>query len=156
MTQFLIPLSNLLHTLATILFVGYFILMVILVIPVLSAKGTTGMQALSELSKRSRWWLYGALAIFAVTGVYLTLSDANYSGLGKFDSAWSILMLVKHILILVILAIGFWFNAIKRVGPAMLSTSNAAAGLKRFTLYCNLMNIFGLLVVALTAIWQMQ
>ena len=156
MAQFLISLSNLLHTLATILFVGYFALMGTLIIPILSVKGAIGMQALSELSKRSRWWLYGALAVFAITGVYLTLSDANYSGFGEFDSTWSILMLAKHIIILVMLAIGFWFNAIKRVGPAMLSTSNAAAGLKRFTLYCNLMNICGLLVVALTAIGQMQ
>ena len=156
MAQFLIPLSNLLHTLATILFVGYFILMVILVIPTLSAKGATGMQTLSELSKCSRWWLYGALALFAVTGVYLALSDANYSGLGKFDSAWSILMLAKHIIIIVMLAIGFWFNAIKRVGPAMLSTSNSAAGLTRFKRYCTLMTFFGLLVLALTAIGQMQ
>jgi uncharacterized membrane protein len=156
MAQFLIPLSNLLHTLATILFVGYYALMVTLVIPILSAKGPTGMQALSELSKCSRWWLYGALAIFAVTGVYLTISDANYSGIGKFDSTWSILMLMKHIIILVILAIGFWFNAIKRVGPAMLSTSNSAAGLTRFTRYCTLMTICGFLVLVITAIGQMQ
>ena len=156
MTQFLIPLSNLLHTLATILFVGYFALLVILVIPILSSKGTSGLQALSELSKRSRWWLYGALAIFAVTGVYLTVSDANYSGLGKFDSAWSILMLAKHIIILAMLGVGFWFNAIKRVGPAMLSTSNAAAGLTRFKHYCTLMTICGFLILVLTAIGQMQ
>jgi uncharacterized membrane protein len=150
MAQFLSALSNLLHTLGTILFIGYFALMVILVIPILSGKGTIGMQALSEISKSSRWWLYGALAIFAVSGVYLTISNANYSGLGKFDSTWAILMLVKHIIILVMLGVGFWFNAIKRVGPAMLSTSNSAAGLNLFTRYCTLMSICGVLVLALT------
>ena len=73
---------------------------------------------LDAISKRSRFWLYASLLVFAITGIHLTVADANYLSLGNFGNPWSILMLVKHILVLAMIALGFWFNAVLRVGPA--------------------------------------
>jgi len=76
--------------------------------------------------------------------------------LGDFGNLWGILMLVKHILILGMIAMGFWFNAILRVGPMMSSNNNAELAIRRFRLYSNLMAASGALVLLLTALAQVE
>lgn len=80
---------------------------------------------LSEISKQSRRWMYASLLAVFVTGVYLMFVDPNYLGVGDLGNFWSIMMLVKHLLIMGMVGAGFWFNAILRVGP-MLSSRNSA------------------------------
>jgi uncharacterized membrane protein len=145
MTSILVSLSTLLHALATVILIGHFLLLALIYLPVLATKD---LSILSEISKRSRPWLYGSLVIFFITGAYLTLVDSNYLGLGNFSNAWAMLMLVKHVLILGMLGIGFWFNASSNTG--------AAAALGRFRSYVNWMAILGFLVLLLTAIAQIE
>jgi uncharacterized membrane protein len=155
MGNIFLSISTTLHTIATVVFIGYFFLMAVLINPILSKKESTGLQALSEISKHSRWWLYAAMGILAFTGIHLTLSDAYYSGIGQFDSPWSLLMLAKHIVIIVMVLIGFWFNAIRRTGPGMLSTTNSKLGFKQFDQYCISMSVCGVLILVLTTIGQL-
>jgi uncharacterized membrane protein len=155
MEKTLLVISTSLHSIATAAFIGYFFVMTGIINPIFSRIEATGLKALSEISKSSRWWLYAAMGILALTGIHLTLSDASYSGIGQFDSPWSLLMLAKHIVIVVMLLIGFWFNVIRRAGPGMLSTSNSALGFKRFNQYCISMSICGILILVLTTIGQM-
>jgi len=109
---------------------------------------------LSEISNRSRGWLYASFGIFIITGIYLTLVDPNYLGLGKFGNTWSVLMLVKHILIVGMLILGFWFNAIKRVGPEARTNPDPAQAFAPFSLYSKIMAIAGALVLLVTAVSQ--
>jgi uncharacterized membrane protein len=153
MSQILIALSVWLHALATVLFIGHYVLLYLIYLPVLAPNHAT---ILSEISKRSRPWLYTSLLIFLVTGSYLTLADPNYLGVANFGNIWGILMLVKHLLILGMIVIGFWFNAILRVGPMMRSNSGASQAVIRFRLYANLMAISGMLVLLLTALAQVE
>ena len=153
MSQILISLSIWLHSLATIVFIGHYLLLSLVYLPVL---GEANLLALSAISKRSRAWLYASLLVFLITGTYLTLVDSNYLGIGKFGSPWAVLMLVKHILILGMIGMGFWYNALMRVGPLLNSNSGAAQALLRFRQYSNLMAISGILVLLLTAISQVQ
>ena len=151
MSQFLISLSYWLHALATVVFIGHFILLASIYIPALSKNGT----ALSEISKRSRPWMYASLIVFAITGIYLTFVDPNYMGIGNFGNLWAMMMLVKHILIVAMIGIGFWFNAIMRVGP-MMSSNNPELAVARFRNYVNAMTVCGVLVLLLTAIAQVK
>lgn len=151
MTQLLISLSVWLHALATVIFIGHFVLLAIVYLPALSNNG----PVLSAISKRSRPWMYASLVIFMVTGIYLTLVDPNYLGLGNFGNLWAVMMLVKHILIVGMIGMGFWFNALMRVGP-MLSSNNPEQVILRFKKYVNLMAISGVLVLLLTAISQVN
>ena len=153
MPQTLIALSFWLHSLATIVLIGHYLLLALVYLPVLAGADTT---LLSQISKRSRVWLYTSLLIFLVTGSYLTFVDSNYLGLGKFGNLWAVLMLVKHILILGMLGMGFWFNAILRVGPQMNTNTGASQALIRFRQYSYLMATSGVLVLLLTAISQVQ
>ncbi len=151
MSQFLISLSYWLHALATVVFIGHFILLAGIYIPVLSRNG----PALSEVSRRSRPWMYVSLIVFAITGTYLTFVDPNYMGIGNFGNLWAVMMLVKHILIVVMIGMGFWFNAIMRVGP-MMSSNNPEQAVARFQNYVNVMAVCGVLVLLLTAIAQLE
>ena len=153
MLQILIDLSVWLHSLATTTFIGHFLLLSLIYLPVL-AKNNAAL--LSEISKRSRRWMYISILIFAITGTYLTFADPNYLGFAKFGNLWGILMLLKHILILAMISMGFWFNGILRVGPMMSSNSGAAQAVTRFRSYVRLMAISGALVLLLTALAQVE
>ena len=120
MSSILIALSIWLHNMGTIILIGHYLLLSIIYIPALKNENQI---FLSEISKRSRAWLYMALLIFALTGSYLTLVDPNYLGFADFGNVWGILMLIKHLMILAMIGLGFWFNAILRVGPMMRSNS---------------------------------
>lgn len=151
MSQLLISLSVWLHALATVVFIGHYLLLAGIYIPVLSKNG----PALSEISKRSRPWMYASLIVFMVTGTHLMLIDAGYLGFMDFGNLWGILMLVKHILIVAMIALGFWYNAILHVGPLMLS-NNPEQALSRFRGHVNVMAVFGVLVLLLTALAQVE
>jgi len=153
MSQILIAFSVWLHAIATVVFIGHYLLLYLIYLPVLAASNAT---ILSEISKRSRRWLYLSLLLFVVTGTYLTFADPNYLGFANFGNLWGILMLVKHLLILVMIGVGFWFNAVLRVGSMMRSSSSASQALTQFRLYVSVMAISGGLVLLLTALAQVQ
>lgn len=157
MSQILIISSIWLHSLATIIFVGHYLLLSLIYLPGLAKKQDMPRGIIfSEISKRSRVWMYTSLFIFIATGIFLMIADPNYLGIGDFNNPWSVLMLVKHILILGMVVMGFWFNAILRVGPLMSSNTGSEQALVRFRQYSNLMAIVGVLVLLLTAISQSQ
>lgn len=154
MTPILIALSNWLHALATVIFIGHFVLLALLYLPALATNGN-GL-ALSEISKRSRSWMYASMLVFIITGTYLMIADTNYLGFADFGNFWGIVMLAKHVLIIGMIAMGFWFNAILRIGPLMSSNTGAAQAISRFRWYVNVMAICGVLVLLLTALSQAQ
>ncbi|NWG05631.1 MAG: hypothetical protein HXY35_02970 [Chloroflexi bacterium] len=151
MSQFFISVSTWLHSIASVIFIGHFILLAGIYLPVLSKNGTT----LSEISRRSRLWMYVSLLIFVVTGTHLMLIDPGYLGFMDFSNFWGIVMVVKHILVLAMLAMGFWFNAILHVGP-MMSSNNPEQAIARFRKYVNAMAVCGALVLLLTALAQVE
>lgn len=145
------------HAMATAIFIGHFVLLALIYLPAMKdmSDPTTGV-ILSEFSKRSRVWMYVALITFMITGIHLTLVDPNYLGLGNFGNLWSIIMLVKHIMILGMIVAGFWFNAILRVGPILSSKTGASQAFNRFHSYVNGMAITGVLILFLTALSQVK
>lgn len=151
MSQILISLSTWLHAIASVVFIGHFVLLAGIYIPALSKNGT----ALSEISKRSRLWMYASLLVFAITGTHLMLIDSGYLGFMDFGNFWGIVMLVKHILVIAMIGMGFWFNAIMRVGP-MMSSNNPEQAITRFRKYVNAMAVCGVLVMLLTALAQVE
>jgi uncharacterized membrane protein len=152
MTPILIALSYWLHALATVVFLGHFVLLAVLYLPALA----DNPAALSTISKRSRWWLYASLLVFILTGVYLMFVDPGYLGIGNFNNFWSVMMLVKHLLIVGMIGMGFWFNAILRVGSLMNSNTGAVQAVARFRWYVNAMAICGVMVLLFTALAQVE
>jgi len=152
MTPILVALSYWFHALATVVFIGHFVLLAMIYLPALA----DNPAALSAISKRSRWWMYASLLVFILTGVYLMFVDPNYLGIGKFNNFWSVMMLAKHLLIVGMMGMCFWVNAIWRVGPLMSSNTGAAQAVSRFRWYANAMAVCGVLVLLLTALAQVE
>lgn len=157
MSQTLFSLFTWLHAIATVVFIGHPLLLAGLYLPSFAGiKPEIAGPILSDISKRSRPWMYASLLIFAVTGVYLTFVDPNYMGIGEFGNPWAIAMLVKHILIVAMIGLGFFYNAILRVGPMMSSNNSAEQAIARFGLYAKWMTLCGVLVLLLTAFAQFE
>lgn len=157
MSQMLFSLFTWLHALATVIFIGHFVLLSLLYLPAFArAKADVAGPLLSDVSKRSRPWMYASLLIFMVTGIYLMIVDPNYRGVGNFGNPWAVAMLIKHILIIAMIGMGFFYNAILRVGPMMNSNHGVEAAIARFGLYSRLMALCGVLVLLLTAFAQFE
>jgi uncharacterized membrane protein len=156
MTPLLVAIAASLHALATVVFIGYYLLLSLLFLPVLGKAELDGGSALGRLSKSSRSWQYASLLVLALTGAYLTIADSNYGGLGNFGSPWAVLMLLKHIAILAMVTIGFWGNFLQRVGQRLRSNPGDEAELARYRRYANAMAICGVIVLVLTAIAQIE
>ena len=159
MDPILIMVSIWLHALASVVFIGFFIVLAAILLPALtkaSGPDAAGRALLSQVNHHSRGWLYAAMLVFAATGIHLTWVDPNYMGIGKFGNPWTVLMLVKHLLLVGMLAAGFWFNVLWRVGPLLQSNSSSDLAVRRYRLYANSMAIGGVLVLLLTAISQVQ
>ena len=153
MSQILISLSVWLHAIGTVVLIGHYLLLSAIYLPILEQNGGA---FLSQISKRSRPWMYASLLIFLVTGIYLMFADPNYLGVGDFGNLWAVLMLIKHVLIVGMIGMGFVFNALLPVGPMMSLNNIAQLAIRRFRLYSNLMAISGVLVLLLTAFAQTQ
>jgi uncharacterized membrane protein len=157
-SHILFALSIWLHALATVLLIGNYLLLSLIYLPAIVERGPEPARGaiLSEISRRSRKWMYLSLLVFLFTGIYLMFVDPEYLGFANFGNPWGILMLLKHLLVLGMIGAGFWFNAVLRVGPLMSSNSGAAGALSGFRRFANLMAISGVLVLLLTALAQAQ
>ncbi len=91
-----------LHLLATVTLIGLYLVMAFAVTPAAIAAPAHAGLVLEAYRRAKAPALIGWL-LFIVSGVTLTLIDPQYAGLGRFDSPWAILMLVKHLLVLVMI-----------------------------------------------------
>lgn len=153
MSTFLISLSTGLHVLATIVFVGYYVFTGLIYLPVLERQLQT--HALRELlecvSARLRPFFGGSLLVFLITGTYLMVINKSYTGLGQFFSnPWSILMVIKHGLVFVFLALAIFSE---RAFLGQISDKKPAA-LKNFKLAVNGNIMLGIIIVLMTSIAQ--
>lgn len=156
MTPIIIAACNALHALAALIFIGHYLLLSLLYLPVLTKVEAGGGKALGEISRASRPWMYASILIFFLSGIVLMILDSNYQGIGNFSNPWALLMLVKHLIILAMLVIGFWYNTRQHVGRALRSNPGDAQNLARFRRYSAAMSICGVLVLVLTALAQVE
>lgn len=153
MSTILVALSTWLHTLATIVFIGYFLFMGQIFLPVFErqAKGNALRELLEEVSARLRPYFGGSLLIFLVTGTYLMLINDDYMGLGNFlANAWSVLIVIKHIFLLAFFALAIYsergvVGKISDTQPQMMDRFRWMLGINTF---------LGMLILLLTAIAQ--
>ena len=153
MSTFLIALSTWLHTLATIVMVGYFVFASLIYLPVLARQ----MQAnalrtlLEQVSARLRPFFGGSLLIFLVTGTHLMLINDDYLGLGNFfGNLWSVLIVIKHVLVLAFLALAIFSE---RAFLGQISDQKPEA-LKQFRWALNINTVLGAVILLLTSIAQ--
>jgi uncharacterized membrane protein len=153
MTIFLLALSTWLHALATIVMIGYYVFTSLIFLPVFESQmqGTALRNMLERVSGRLRPYFGGSLLIFMITGTHLMMINEAYLGLGNFfGNPWSILIVVKHVLVLAFLALAIYSE---RVFLAQISDEKPEA-LKKFRLSLNINLFLGMFIILLTSIAQ--
>lgn len=142
-----------LHVMATIVFVGYYLFTGFIFLPVLeSCLPTNSLRdVLEQVSARLRPFFGGSLLIFLVTGTYLMLINQDYLGVGNFfANPWSILIVIKHVLVFVFLALAIFSE---KVFMGQISDQKPEA-LKQFRWALNINTTIGMIIVLLTSFAQ--
>jgi putative copper export protein len=106
-TQPILAISLFFHLLATALWIGGLLLLVIVVFP--ETRRVLGDAQVSLLRRlRQRFTPLGnlALVVLIVTGLIQMSLDSNYEGVLQFNNLWSVGLLVKHVLIGVMILCG--------------------------------------------------
>jgi uncharacterized membrane protein len=145
-----------LHTLATVLMLGHYLLLGLVYVPFFEQQtgGAPAAAALEKISARFMPWVLASFVVFIASGGYLMLVDPYYPGFGNiFANAWTILMSVKHLLVLALIGLGAWLNlALRRAASG--AAGAGSLGTVKFIL--NTFNAGGALVLLLTTIAQAQ
>lgn len=144
------------HMLATIVLVGHYLLTVLVTLPVLkkSQKAPDVLRMLSDLSTQIQPRIFASLGVFILTGIYLMLINPSYLGIGNFGNLWSILMLVKHLIVVGMIVIAIQLNKTLKAG--LSDPKRAGAALLRAERLFFALSAGGILVIFFTAIVQAQ
>ncbi len=152
MSTFWLGLSTWLHTLATVIMIGHYVLLSLVYLPAFESQiqGVALGKLFEAISARMRPFFGGSLLIFIVTGVYLMFVNENYLGFGDFGNLWGILIVVKHVLAIAFIAFGIYSERafVERLGEAKPEALN------RLRLALGTMAALGVAVLLLTAIAQ--
>ena len=147
-----------LHTLAFVIVLGYYGILGRVLLPALerSLDGPALAAALVAVERRALPLVVLSIVLFLATGTYLLFVDPDYAGLGNFfASTWTTLMLVKHLLVIVLIALGVLVDRfIRRVAAATTDTARGSA-LRRLELSAEGATGLGALVILLTAAAQL-
>jgi uncharacterized membrane protein len=153
----LVALSNTLHLVATVIWIGWSLLLPAGVAPrVIEAhRGEGGWPA--AVLRRGTPLAYGALALLGATGMLQMGANEEYEGLFAVTNLWSTLLVIKHLLIVasvvVIVVIGQWVTpglrlALRRAALGQEDRSAPLAARFRFLAWLNA--AFGLAVLLVT------
>lgn len=113
MDSLLLAGATWLHLLATVVFIGFYVLSGLVMGP---AAAQTSVKTRGSLTvavyEKARPFVLGALLIFIVTGAYLTLVNPLYAGLMRFDNTWSSLILIKHVVVVLLVGVGIYLQRV--------------------------------------------
>ncbi len=146
-----------LHTLALVIVLGYYGILGRVVLPALerSLDGQTQASALMAIERRALPLVILSMALFTGTGVYLLVADPQYAGLGNFfASTWTTLMLVKHVLVVGVIALGVSVDHFVRRADEATTADARDAAIRSLALCAEGATGVGALTILLTAAAQ--
>jgi uncharacterized membrane protein len=139
------------HLLATVILVGYYLVLALVVLPVLT-RGPAWPVVLSAIERRAMPLLVGALVVFFATGVYMLGSEAFADAVGGGES-WSTLLLVKHLLVVGMLVVGSLVDGL--IVRAAADGVDLQRSAREITVGVVALAALGVLVLLLTAAAQL-
>jgi uncharacterized membrane protein len=148
-----------LHTVAFVIAWGYYGIMGRFVMPALEQSASEDARPLivSTIERRALPFVLLTVVIFFITGSYLLVVDERYAGLGNFfDSTWTTLMLVKHVVIIALVAVAAWFDWLVRGLEEEPTAEAKASGLRRARWAAEAATGLGALIALLTVAAQLS
>jgi uncharacterized membrane protein len=146
-----------LHTVAFVIAWGYYGVLGRFVLPSLSKTLTEADQVKTvvDMERRALPFVLLVVIIFIVTGTYLLVVNVNYAGLGNFSSTWALLMLVKHVVIIGLVAVGLGVDYLIRELPE-LRDEHRAGQLRNIRLGADAATGLGAIIALLTVVAQLS
>lgn len=125
--QLVVVLSIWLHLLATVVWIGQAILSNLVYMPIFSQqlKGPALGAAIGEMARKTRPFIWGSIVVFGITGIPIMTENEGYLGLGNFGNSWSILILVKHIIVVVMILLAAYMDRVALPGLVKVLTTVA-------------------------------
>jgi uncharacterized membrane protein len=154
--DFGLVIATWLHTVAFVIAWGYYGILARFVLPALkeTTAGPVLGTSLAAIDRRAMPFVLLTVVLFLATGSYLLVTNPSYEGLGNFGSTWATLMLIKHGLIVVLIAVGVTVHFM--IDGVELAADDAArrAGARRLGLAAEIATVLGAVIVLLTAAAQ--
>ena len=148
-----------LHTVAFVIAWGYYGILGRVVLPALarSLDRPTEVRTLVALERRALPLVLISVVLFVVTGTYLLLVGQHYEGLGNvFANTWTTLMLLKHLLVVGLIALGIGVDLLIRRADEAIDEAAGTTALRRLGLTAEAATVLGALIVLLTAAAQLS
>jgi uncharacterized membrane protein len=146
-----------LHAVGMVGLLGYYAAMTFVVLPALSRAfdGPQHAQVVQAVCRRSRPLVIGAVVLFLVSGTWLLVSGGRYGGLGNvFASTWTTLLTVKHLLVIVLLALAVGADRLAVAAGQAASDESRQITLGTLELAMQGSTVVGALILLLTAAAQ--
>jgi uncharacterized membrane protein len=145
-----------LHLIATVTLLGYFVMLALLVLPVLRRLESSRefVESVAALERRALPLMITSLGVFLATGVYLMGNDPRYGGVGSIGSTWATVLLAKHLVVLAMVGLGLYFDALVVRAARAPEGIDQAAQMTGITRAANGMAILAAVILLLTAVAQ--
>lgn len=143
-----------LHLIATVVWIGGITFILFIAIP--SAKHVLGGEAgklMGEISKRFTPLANYSILFLIITGIALTGLNKQFSGIGVFENKWTLILAIKHIIVLGMVVIHFYRGL--ALNPKIAKTGSAAEKTNLQKLSLNLVKVnfcLGIMVLLLSSI----
>ncbi len=154
MRELILAIFYWLHLLATVIWIGGITFILFIAIP--SSKQVLGAEAgklMGEISKRFTPLANYSIIFLIITGIALTGSNKQFSGIGIFENNWTSVLIMKHILVIGMVVVHFYRGLVlsPKIGRTEMPTEKKS--LQKISLNLVKVNFFfGILVLLLSAI----
>jgi uncharacterized membrane protein len=154
MREIILLTSYWLHLVATVIWIGGIIFILFIAIP--SSKQVLGAESgrlMGEVSKRFTPLASYSIILLIITGVVLTGLNKQFSGIGDIKNNWTVVLTLKHILVLGMVVIHFYRGLV--LAPKIVKAESISQKTSLQKLSLNLVKVnfcAGLLVLLLSGI----
>jgi len=104
-----------LHNLFTIIWMGGLLITVLSFLPALKKALGPGPQVkkvMAAFQQKQSIWVYISIMVLVITGLMLGKQNENFAGLFKFHNLYSWILSIKHILVILMIAISIFRSQI--------------------------------------------
>ncbi len=151
-----------LHMLATVIWIGGLVALVVIVLPAAQRTLTKASyaQLLGQIQHRLDPLAWLSLIVLLITGLFQLSANPNYEGFLNFSNRWAITILIKHILFLGMIGISAYltwgvFPSLRRIALLQakgLEPEQAEELQRREALLLRINLVLGILILGCTAL----
>ena len=167
MSLFILSLSHFLHLLATVVWIGGIVMILLVILPGAKAaleSSSIVSRLMKEITKRFTPMANASILVLIATGIVIAHYEKNFTGVLDLSNPWNVIMLLKHFLVALMIIVHLYRGSIlnpkigrlsaqmneSQVAPSL---SSEVAGLQKFSLDLVKTNlVLGMMVLLVTAI----